>query len=168
MRVAAIHLPYRVIRDEVSLYHFTKGPSFSAIHQNLDQKIQPYGFVVREFKKPEMTIDRLVEVVDDDNCSFPVISVRTEYFKDQRVNYKKKGDSEWDHAVIVLEVDMRKQEMTIFDPMEKRLSIGTSMGTLRRRLPLAVMVGHWERAIMDPRWAFWVERKRGQMKLKVD
>jgi len=155
---------------EYTNYDQLRGTSKADLCPKINQIIEPMRFrAVEKNRADGITIDDLIEIVQDADTSYPAIHVRWEYFKEQNARYDHQGRLEYDHVIIVLDIDIDRQVMTIFDPMEKFIERSTNVKKLNREVSLPKMSTHWARARSEPNWIFFVEKiKTGQTRLEVE
>ncbi len=139
-----------------------------ALFQNINIKIESSGYVLKEAAKGDgMNLSRMIDIITDQNCSPLLIRVRAEYFNEQIDRWSSDTSEPIDHCIMVIEIDEKAQMAVIFDPLEIILNRKHN-SKFKREIPLAPLIQHWNRSRYNPNWSAWLQRKTGQMKLRVE
>lgn len=98
---------------KICLYRWPAGPNFKGI-PNLNKELRPHGY--RAYERTSQTYPKLVSVLEDPECSYPIIDLPFRYLVEEVKAFRWDEDVKGlpDHDVIVLACDSDK--MVFFDP----------------------------------------------------
>jgi hypothetical protein len=96
----------------------------------------------------------LKQIVEKDDCSFPIISVNHAYFQEQNLRYKTSGETKMEHVLVVLGVN---RDVQFFDPYESFLMKSTHVDEVCNSLSKPKVLNLWDNTV-QPRWMVWIER----------
>jgi hypothetical protein len=121
---------------------------------NLNDFLAKSGYRVQIKSGKESTLELLKGRIESADCSFPLISVSPEYFKEQNQRYEVTGEPSLEHILIILKVN---DDVKFFDPYEKFLLRSSNIDEVSNSLSKPKLLRHWERT-SQPRWVVWIER----------
>ncbi len=173
-RYVYIRIPEPVLKisqDDFKKAGYWQGDGFykhSALFQNINLKIESSSYSLKEAAKGDgMNLSRMIDIITNDNCSPLLIRVRAEYFREQYNQWISDTPEPIDHCIMIIDIDEEAQVAVIFDPLEIKLNRKQNT-KFKREIPLAPLIQHWSRSRYDPNWSSWLQRKTGQMKLRVE
>jgi len=152
-----------VINKTIGSFHgFPKVPSM--VTPTMNEKIlKKKGFEMKE--ESNMSFEKLKNLIEDKNKSYPIVSVSPEYFDEmerkfgrKKLGYYTQGKSTIDHTIIIL--DIEEEEITFFDPYTPFFHRKEKNVPERAifKLPKALFLDLWSEAKRSYRWAMWIER----------
>jgi len=135
------------------------GPKSEVVVKNLNRRLNPLGH--RAYEKNGVTLGELRRVLDDVECSFPVIGLQQEYFKEEWGIDFGEQKTKPDHTVILLL--QNDEQMGFYDPFEGRTqrmhqrNQGNGKGVVV--LPTPRVSAYWESA-RESSWFMWLRREK--------
>lgn len=122
--------------------------------ERLNDHLRRFGYRIRRAYGRKSTGELLKRIVEDEDCSYPLISVSPEYFKEQNLRYDVPGDTEMEHVLVVMGVN---EDIEFFDPYESFLLKSTHVKSVCNILSKPKILRHWEKTA-QPRWVVWIEK----------
>lgn len=131
------------------------------IPPRLTNAVSPYGYEAVLEQAPEMDLDELRSVIDDEDTSLPIVELDPEYF--ERVNevvdgYDAQPDprGELSHTVIPFKVN--SEEVLYYDPYETYHEKKPGVEDAPYRWPLMDFYDLWS-GDYEERWTLWLGRR---------
>lgn len=140
-------------------YRDWMGPNCEVVVRNLNKRIVPLGY--RAYEGNRATLKELLDILDDVDCSYPIIGLKQEYLVEEwGINMGEQRTTP-DHTVTLL---LQNDEMIGFhDPFEGRTqkmrqrNQGNGRGVVV--LPTPRISAYWDDA-REPSWFMWVKKER--------
>lgn len=120
----------------------------------LNDHLNKHGYRIRVEYGRSAAVDLLKKIAEDEDCSYPIISVSHEYFKEQDLRYDVSGETEMEHVLVITSVN---EKVGFFDPFESFLLKSTHVKSVSNSLSKPKILRHWERTA-QPRWMVWIEK----------
>lgn len=135
------------------------------IPPNLTNAISPYGFEAVQKQAPEMDLDRLTEIIQDEGTSLPIVELDPRYFESvtevvDGYHAQPSPEPELSHTVIPFKVN--SEEVLYYDPYEKYHEKKPKVKDAPYRWPLIDFYELWS-GDYDERWTLWLRRRDYQL-----
>ncbi|MEE9116856.1 MAG: hypothetical protein V3U09_08170 [Thermoplasmata archaeon] len=137
-------------------YSYRRGSGTDSVVgiDELNDHVNSQGYRVRVEYGSGSTMEILKQIVEKDDCSFPIISVNHAYFQEQNLRYKTSGETKMEHVLVVLGVN---RDVQFFDPYESFLMKSTHVDEVCNSLSKPKVLNLWDNTV-QPRWMVWIER----------
>ncbi len=140
------------------------GPKLEVIVPNIDEQLRKADY--RCYEKTSTSYGELLRILGEPNCSYPLVGVSPEYFKEVAPRYPTKGVPN-DHVLICLRLD--DEEIIVWDGYVHYLGASVRMegpvGLVR--VSTGRFLELWNDAF-DPSWMFWVCKEKTQATKLID
>lgn len=131
------------------------------IPPRLTDAVTEYGYEAVEKTAPEMDLDELESVVEDDDTSFPLAGLDPEYFEkigELVDGYHTQPSPETELAHVVIPFKLNSEEVMYYDPYEKYHEKKPGVEEAPYRLPLIDFYELWS-GDYEERWTLWLGRR---------
>ena len=149
--------------NKICLYKSPTGPDLNNYLRRLNNEIKSLGYIAIE--KPNSTYNQLSTVLEDTDCSYPLIVLSSKYLEDE-LQIKLPNVTEFgyaDHVVVLLLSD--KYKSVIFDPYAGiNIKIGQNQQGLNRGIALlstSRLTELWEEAF-DMSCMIWIKKEKNK------
>ena len=141
-----------------------------AVIDNINRGLEKHKFMAKREVAPRSDITLLKEILRI--CSFPIVALSAKYFDDYKTKtYEIQGQVDYEHTVVVIEINEKDSLVYFFDPWEKYAEKKLSSDkTPPNNLIIPKFIKLWEGA---NRWTMWVqplklptEKVKGQKKIE--
>ena len=131
------------------------------IPERLTNELHDYGYETRQKTAPEMDLDKLESVIQDEDTSLPIVELDPEYFEhvEERVDgYRMQHTVERELAHVVIPYKVNSEEILYYDPYEKFHEKQPGVEDAPYRWPLMDFVELWS-GDYEERWTLWLARR---------
>lgn len=112
-----------------------------------------HGYLMNEKRGVESDIKQIKNILDDGNCSAPIVTVHPEYFKEQNKRYKVPEDPDYLHQLVIKKMDGTTLE--IVDTLAPMLLKSSNVEQIKTEIKLSNFIKYWDGA---QRSLLWIER----------
>lgn len=145
--------------NRICRYADWSGPRTEVVVPNLNKRFGPLGY--RAYDKSGAKLKELLNVLDDVECSYPIIGFKQEYFAEDWGIDLGETKNKPDHTVMLLL--QNDEQMGFYDPFEGRTqkmgerNQGNGRGVVV--LPTPRVSALWDGA-RDGSWLMWLRREK--------
>lgn len=131
------------------------------IPPRLTDALSPYGYEAVEMTAPEMDIEQLQTIIDDEDTSLPIVELDPQYFElasEQIDGYHVQPSPERELAHVVIPYKINSEEVLYYDPYETHHEKQPGVEDAPYRWPLVSFYELWS-GDYEERWTLWLGRR---------
>lgn len=131
------------------------------IPSRLTNKVTDYGYETVVKQAPEMDLDELSSVIQDDDTSLPIVELDPEYFErvhDVVDGYDAQPDPGGELAHVIIPFKVNSEEVLYYDPYETYHEKKPGVEDAPYRWPLMDFYELWS-GDYEERWTLWLGRR---------
>lgn len=131
------------------------------IPERLTNELTDYGYETVVETAPEMDLDKLDSIIEDDSTSLPIVELDPAYFDEvaERVDgYHPQPAVERELAHVVIPYKVNSEEILYYDPYETYHKKQPGVDDAPYRWPLMNFVELWS-GDYEERWTLWLARR---------
>lgn len=144
--------------NRIFKYKKLEGPKIEGSVDALSSKIDKLGYCAQEIEGVEQ-LDKLNEILFDEDKSFPIVCFGPDYLKDQKgpeKTYNIPGSPDhYDHVVMIINI---AEDIKIVDPITAFLRKSTYVNKAQSFINTPKFLYYW-RTSRTPYWIMWIEKK---------
>jgi hypothetical protein len=144
--------------NRIFKYNKLDGAKIEGSVDALSSKIDKLGYKAKEIEGEEQ-LDKLTEILFDENKSFPIVSFGPDYIKDQKGSekiYNVPGSPDhYDHVIMIINIE---EKIKIVDPISAFLLKSTYVNKAQSFINTPKFLNYW-RTSRTPYWIMWIEKK---------
>ena len=131
------------------------------IPPRLTDALHDFGYEAVEMTAPEMDIEQLRSVIEDEDTSLPLVELDPQYFElvSERIDgYHVQPSPERELAHVVIPFKINSEEVLYYDPYEKYHEKQPGVEDVPYRWPLVSFYELWS-GDYEERWTLWLGRR---------
>lgn len=131
------------------------------IPERLTNELTDYGYETVVKQAPDMNLDKLDNIIEDDSTSLPIVELDPAYFDEvaERVDgYHPQPAVERELAHVVIPYKVNSEEILYYDPYETYHEKQPGVDDAPYRWPLMNFVELWS-GDYEERWTLWLARR---------
>jgi hypothetical protein len=125
------------------------------VEKKVDDLVKIHGF---RYKEESGNLRLLREIVDDDDTSYPIISINPEWFT-RMYGIRIEGRPYQDHVIVIMGIN--HEYIYFFDPFENYIPKSfLKKNSIPRTIGISAMEDLWSKT-EHPFWIGWIYRSKG-------
>ena len=125
------------------------------IPEQLTHEISEYGYEARKTTAPEMDLEELQAIIQNDRASLPIVELDPDYFREVDGYTVQEGEHLPSHTIIMFKIN--DDEVLYYDPYEHFFERSSRIDEAPKRWPITGFYELWS-GRYDERWTLWIDR----------